>query len=264
MPGTKRILTINDTHCGHVLGLTPPGQQSPDFAEFQAPFYEFFRSTVDQIGHVDLLVGNGDLVDGPQRKNPEQSIRLDLGAQVKMASELMQNVDADRKVVVRGTGYHTDSGTSFEDFVAKELDTEAYDEYRLEVYGRRLHWRHVVGRSDIPYGQYTQVAKELINELLQAEMERYDAADVLFRAHVHYCTGTSLLDAETGYLRQAWSLPALQLRGPRTGPYPRGLRTWLYHVGVTLIEIEPSGEIFVRPIGFPIKRYMRREYECLE
>jgi len=233
-----------------------------DLRALQEPFWQFWTSALKQIGRVDLAVFNGDLIDGPGRKDSTKHVTTDLGEQVSMAVEIVQAVKADRKKIVRGTGFHVESGTNFEDIIARELRLKACDEYRAEVYGRRLHWRHVVGRSDIPYGQYTQAGKELTNEQLQAEMEDYPAADILLRAHAHYCVGISQLHGATGMLRQVWVLPGLQLRRP-VSAYVRGLRTWMYHVGVTLIEVEPSGEVFVRPICFPIREYAAIKYDAL-
>lgn len=258
-----RILVISDTHCGNLAGLTPPGWWRKD-CEWQEPFWNWFTEAVKQVGPVDDLVINGDAVDGEGKAGSSHHLTTNVKDQQEMAKEIADQIKADRRHFVRGTGFHTDSALAYEDAIAEAFNTEAQDDLRLQVNGRKLHFRHVVGRSDTPYGQYTQVAKELTNELMQGSFEGYDPADILVRSHVHYHAAMSVGDGVSGLPRIAFTTPSLELRGPKSGPYVRRLRTWLYHVGITLIEITETGEAFVRPILYPLERYMDRSYKCLD
>ena len=258
-----RLLVISDMHCGNVSGLTPPEYWRADLQETQKPFWDFYTGAIDQIGPVDAVVCNGDAIDGPGRKGTTHHLTTDVGTQAEMAARVIEYPKTKRKFIVRGTGFHVDGDTAYEDYVAAQFGIDAQDELRLEAHGRKLHFRHVVGRSDTPYGQYTQAAKEMVNETLQAEFEDYQGADILGRAHVHYCVKISIADGATGRMREAFTNPCLELRGPKISGFVRGLRTWLYHVGFTLIEIDRTGEAFIRPIILPIKQYMPRGYQCL-
>lgn len=260
-----RLLVLSDTHCGHLLGLTPPDWVGPQNKQWAEPFWAMFREAVDELPRLDAVVYNGDLVDGPGKKDTENHLTTDMNNQLDMAEVIVSSVKTRRRYFVRGTGFHVDNTGNLEEIVARRFDATAQDELRLQIHGRRLHFRHVVGRSDIPYGQYTQLAKEQINDLLQAQMEDYDDADVLIRSHVHYCVQTAVADGNRGLVRHAVTTPALQLRAPIQGPYTRKLRTWLYHVGILYIEIDTSGEVYIRPRIFPIKLYTphERRYECL-
>ena len=259
-----RILQTNDMHCGHGLGLTPPQYQSDVNRDWLGPLWEFYDATLYQIGKVDAHVVNGDAVDGPAEKDTAGMINTDIMVQADMAAEGIKLVRARKRYIVRGTGYHTDRNMSYEQIVANALNCDAMDECRLEVNGCRLHFRHVIGRSDTPYGQGTPALKEIVNEMLQSDIEDYDAADVLGRAHTHYAAGVWSANGKTGRLKQAYTGAGLQLRGPTQSAFTRRLRTWMYHVGMTLIEIEPSGEAVVRPIIFPIQLYAPKEYICLK
>lgn len=256
-----RILKINDMHAGHVLGLMPPEWQAPVYHEWQRPFWDFFTTTVDQIGKVDVLAVNGDAVDGPSEKDAAYLAYPKFNDQVDIADAIARQIKAERRVVIKGTGYHTDRSGSYEEAVAQMLNCDAEDEWRSSFNGCIVQLRHVVGRSDTPYGQYTQDAKEMINEWLRAEMEDYEPARVIGRAHVHYSTGVWTI--KNNRKVQAFTAPGLQLRGPKIGPFVRKLRTWMYHVGVTLIEIDRYGEAFIRPITFPLKLYMSRELKWI-
>lgn len=257
-----RTLVISDLHCGDALGLTPPKFQE-DIRPWHKQLWPFYVNTIAQIGRVNDLVINGDAVHGPPRKEASGHSHPDVDDQIDMADDCIGIIKADRRHFVRGTGFHTDGAVKFEDAIADRFGATSDDECRLDVYGILFHYRHVVGRSDTPYGQHTQIQKEIINEMLQADMEDYESADVLIRSHVHYSAGTWLYDARRGHKREAFTTPALSLRAPKTTAFVRKLRTWLYHVGLTLIETSTTGEVFVRPIMLPIKLYNERGYECV-
>ncbi|WP_143305506.1 hypothetical protein [Marispirochaeta aestuarii] len=255
---------INDMHCGHLLGLTPPDWHRNDCTSWQIPAWHFYQSIVEQIGPVDDLIVNGDAIDGPGKKETTSHLTTDIGEQCRMAEQIISLPKADRIHIVKGTGFHTDGDTAYEDILAGAFGLKAHDELRLEVYGRKIHVRHVVGRSDIPYGQQTQMQKELINDILQAEFEDYQSADILLRAHDHYCFKVETADSRRGFMRIVYIAPALQMRGPRQSSFTRKLRTWKYDFGISLIEIDQkSREAFIRPFLMPIKHYARREYLCL-
>lgn len=259
-----RMIQINDLHSGNILGLTPPAWHCEQYASWQKPSWEFFTSMMEQFGHVDALVVNGDAIDGPGYKDTVSHLTTDVGEQAEMAIQAIEKVKCDHRHIVRGTGFHVDGHTSYEDMIASAFGIDAVDELRAEIHGRLFHVRHVVGRSDIPYGQQTQMQKEIINEILQGEFEDYKAADVLLRAHVHYCFQVSTSDAVRGIMRHVYTAPALQLRGPKQSGFTRKLRTWKYDFGVTLIEVDPrTKEVFIRPFLMPVKNYMKREYLCL-
>jgi len=257
-----RTLVLSDTHCGSIVGLTPPAFWNDTNRRWLELLWKFFDNTLRQVGPVDLLVALGDLIDGTQKNDPTALLEPDLGVQAGMAVDIVRMVRAKKRAIVKGTGYHTDEHCSFEKFVADKLETEAVDEYCCDIYGRLCQFRHVIGRSDIPYGQFTQVGKELIREALQALLEEYAAATLVGRAHAHYYVGVELGDSILG-IRKAFVNPAMQLKGPKQTKFTRGLRTMYYHVGMTLIEIDRTGWPTVRPILLPLKMYAPREYECL-
>ena len=209
-----RIALIGDKHCGHELGLTPPRYWNDINRQWLEPAWKFYTEMLKQFGTVDALIDNGDGIDGPGYRDTTHHITTDIGKQVDMAVECIKQVKYKKLYIIKGTGFHTDGHTAYEDFIAKEMNTKALDELRLEIYGRFFHVCHVIGRSDTDKGQPTQHQKETINEILQAEFENYKAADVLLRAHVHYCFQVSTADPGRGLMRHVFTSPALQMRGP--------------------------------------------------
>lgn len=256
-----RIAVTNDQHCGDKLGLTPEEFHCEEYRPFQKPAWDFYCNASEQIGTVDLHVANGDLIDGPGKKDTTHLLTTDIKVQQKMAIRAIEQIDAKRRVIVRGTGFHVDGDKSYEDDVSDALGCPIYDEFRPEIYGRLFHFKHAVGRSDTANGAFTQMAKEQSNDILQGEFEEYPSADVLIRAHVHYCYMASSADSSRGIMRHVYTAPALQLRGPQQNSFVRKLRTWKYDYGFTLIEVDKkTKEVFIRPILMPIKKYNKREY----
>ena len=68
-----RLLALGDYHCGHRVGLTPPGWDAPEthkaFYSFRRMAWDWYADTCRKIGPVDLALINGDLVDGPGKKS---------------------------------------------------------------------------------------------------------------------------------------------------------------------------------------------------
>jgi len=56
----------------------------------------------------------------------------------------------------------------------------------VDVNGFLINYRHHVGRSGIPHGRHTAVAKERLTNLLWAARGEYHLANAVIRSHVHY------------------------------------------------------------------------------
>jgi len=255
-----RIAITADTHTGHLLGLTPPQKWDDTNRAWLEPLWNFYTKFAEDIGLVDEYILNGDSCAGLELKEPEMALMPDLNDQLDMSVINTKVIRARRRTFIAGTGYHDAQQASLDELLAQRFGTHAVDEDRINLPGGyEMHTRHVVGRSDTGYGWGTQDAKEITNEILRAELEDYRSADLLVRSHVHYCTGVWLADGKRGRMRQAFTTPALQLRGPKQGKYVRSRRAPIYHVGAVLIEKEKNLEPFVRPVIFPISFYMTHE-----
>lgn len=250
-----RILVESEYHSGHVLGLTPPDWWTPRTQRFAAPMWNWRKEMAQRIGKVDIHVLNGDLTDGPGRKETLGLLTTDVEEQAEMAAQAAFIVKADKRFLTYGTPFHTVSTMSHENLVAKALDSEIFETLRLKVGGVRFNFRHVVGRSDIPYGQGTQLFKEAVRDQLQALLQDYQDADVFGRGHVHYFwhEETATKHAFTG---PCWELPNPDKDG---NIYGRKLRTMYYDVGAVLIEVD-GGEVAIRKQLMPLKVAIRRDY----
>jgi hypothetical protein len=221
------VLIEGDYHCGHELGLTPPGYGSDAARVLSGALWNWREEELKQLPTIDIHVLNGDATDGPGKKETIGLFITDVKKQADMAAICADRVKADHRYITYGTPFHTVSTLSHEELVADKLKCEIFETLRLKLHGRRLNVRHVCGRSDTPYGQGTQVAKEIVREQLQALLEEYQDADILARGHVHYFFQVVTARAT------AFTCPALELPNPDTdgNVFARKLRTQYYNVG---------------------------------
>lgn len=181
---TKRVLFLSDMHCGHRWGLTPPRWQT---TTIQERFWDWFVKTVRAASPVDVLIVNGDAIDGRGDKNGSvEQITTDRLTQVEMAAEAIRTVDAKTIRIVAGTEYHVGPQEDFELALADRVGGKFSDVLSAEINGTRFSVRHKVGGSSIPHGRATSVMREYLWETYESELRDRDRADVIVRSHVHY------------------------------------------------------------------------------
>jgi hypothetical protein len=224
-----RVVWLADLHCGSGWGLAPPDRWVAPFAEAQKQLWQFYELVIEHLGDADVLIVAGDAIDGPGRKDSTAHITTDVIEQADIAAEVIRHYPAKQVRMVQGTPYHVSANGETERIVAREVGATISEEDRIEVEGFRVHTRHTGGRSDTPYGQGTQLHKELVRDLIQGETYGYDRADIVVRAHVHYYLS---VDTAAG---TAVSLPCWEW--PR-GSYGRKLRTQYYDIGAVAIEFD--------------------------
>ena len=251
-----KILFEGDWHCGNQLGLTPPDNWSDRLRDIQRITWDFREAQLKAIGRVDIHVANGDLVDGPGRKDSMGHLTTDLDEQADMAIECATRVKARHRVFTYGSPYHVNLSQNVERKVSDYFGVGIQDTARFKVHGKRFNVRHVMGRSDVPGGPGAQTQKEITNDLLRSIEEGYEHADVFVSNHIHY-----YYRVDDGY-RTAWSNPAWELALDTPGSiYPRTLRTLRYTVGFVLVEIDQHGEMYVRPRILRINDVAPKEYQ---
>jgi predicted phosphodiesterase len=196
----KRIIVISDTHCGHKFGLTPPEWWAAEETEddrlqkhrsFQRAMWEAFASEIDKLRPCHVLVCNGDMIEGKGEKTGGiELITSDRHEQVRMAKRIIEFIGAPKVRITYGTRYHVGGGEDFEsllrDSLNHDMDVRVSGHLFLNVEGVVFDVKHRVGRSSVPYGQYTPAARAAIWNDLWAATGRQPYADVVVRSHVHY------------------------------------------------------------------------------
>ena len=238
----KRILVISDGHAGHRLGLTPPGFDSdgeparkPIHWKMRRYIWDWFTKKVASLGKIDILLYNGDAVDGKgQKSGGTEQTHPDRVDQVEMAVATINHIGAGVTFMSYGTGYHTGTLEDWEDLVALQAKnvTKIGSEDNIEVNEVVINYRHHVGRSTIPHGRHTPVAKEKLWNDLWAQRGEYPSADILIRSHVHYYT----FCGDAGWV--AVTTPALQGYGSKHGARRM---TGTVDAGMLVIDISKEG-----------------------
>jgi hypothetical protein len=253
------ILAEGDYHCGNLLGLVPPSEQTGKLKHVQKILWDWRKAEIAAIGPVDIHMINGDLTDGPGKKDSIGLLTTDTEEQAEWAEEAVRQVQAKTRFFTYGSPYHVNTSYNTERSIAKAFDCDIADTARFQVNGKRFKFRHVVGRSDTPYGQGTQVQKEIVRDVLQAALDDHDQADIQGRSHCHYWTRVDVKD-KTAFTMPCWELP-LDTKG---SVYPRTLRTMYYDVGFVLIEVMDDGEVIIRPRRMDIRGLTKVRYEVIK
>ena len=221
-----RVVIAGDSHCGHVVGLTPPEWQIRSdsgriprlrkFKQIERETWRWFENTVAALQPIDLLLWTGDSIDGKgARSGATELLIVDRNLQVDMAEQVLRAFGAKRVIMVYGTPYHTGQEEDLEDQLAGRLGAKIGSHEWVQANGLTFDLKHFVGSSVVPYGRVTAVQREEIWNALWAEAELQPRADVVVRGHVHYCVGGWRFVGG----RQVWALtaPALQAMGTKFG-----------------------------------------------
>lgn len=254
----RRGIIISDTHCGGVGGLTPPGFMTDEYRGMQMKFWNWYLQQLERYGPYDFLIGVGDFTDGEGKKGTLSTLITDVRKQALAAEEclLATEVPAEKMYLVRGTPLHTNGNSEYEDKIADDLGCAIADVQRLEIEGWKIHTRHVVGRSDTPYGQATPLLKELARLEHEAFIDSKEAPDVVIRGHVHY----SRYVGANGRLSIA--SPALML--PIDSANGRRYAAWDYTVGLGVLELEEGIEPLYRAVKMDAKLFHDGAYRCVK
>lgn len=215
----KRVMLAADTHCGHLAGLTPPEfwVDSDIFSDkiktTQKLLWEFYSRNVGRLKPIDIAIFNGDLIDGRGEKSGgTELITGDRRRQTQIAIRCIEETDASRIYIARGTDYHVGPHEEWEDVIASRLDAIIADHLFIQINGRLFDVKHHLGNHSLPHTSLTPIAKEILwNKYISATSGEQPTADVIVRAHVHK-DEFMLHDGCYGV-----SLPGLQGFGSRFG-----------------------------------------------
>ena len=227
MAKQKRLAVIADPHSGHRVGLTHPDYQWKvptltahiwtKVARIQRECWRWYAKTVKALRPVDVLLVNADCIDGRgERSGGVELITGDRAEQVEIAARVIELWGAKVVIMTRGTPYHTGTEEDWEDVLARRVRARKIGDHEwIDLNGIVFDFKHHVGRSTIPHGQFTPQARDWLWNALWAEAGYQPRADWIVRSHVHYarwCGGM-----RGGREWHATTTPALQAMGTRYG-----------------------------------------------
>ncbi len=254
--GTKTVLIISDTHCGAISGLTPPNWDgvapADKWKKVRRDLWNEFVKTVRRIQPVDVLIYNGDLIEGPSNTMKEAGMGLmttDRIVQTSMAADIIRTVGAEKVVIIKGTAFHEGDREDWSDIVAAEVNADACSgQAWVEVNGIVFDCKHKVGGSNIPHGAFTAAARSRVWNLIANEIGTQPKADIIIRSHLHtfsFCGNSRYLAIVT---------PGLQGYTRYGSRMVERLVDW----GMVWFAVEPGGIYrpdwqIIRPVGMKAK-----------
>jgi len=218
------VLAMGDPHCGHLLGLTPPAYQNPNWAlsHVTAEHWRWFESRIPQ--KVDVAIWNGDMVEGEGRRDPTFHLTTDMRQQINMAIEIVEKVNAKKNIFVYGTPYHTGYVMDYEAMIADHFEEDIHHRQRISVNGVRFDCSHKASKTNTPVGGDIGLRKPLIWNMLYDAIDGRALAHYVLRSHTHEFR---VVGNEHG---TAINLPAMKLGAADFDRYPRGMDGW-YSLG---------------------------------
>ena len=241
---SKRGLVISDLHSGHISGFTPPSfdyksEKDTEIYKVRRLIYRWTMREAKKRGPYDFMIVNGDMIDGRGEKSGgTELLATDRVRQCKMAAEAIMSFNVPKIYFAYGTGYHTGAKEDFEDVIVEIINgrkdfngkvVKIGGEDNLDVNGCIINYRHYIGRSSIPHGRHTAVAKERLWNQLWAHRGEYPMAQIIIRSHVHY----HAYAGGPGWV--AMTTPALQNYG---GKYGSRIMSGTVDIGFVVLNID--------------------------
>jgi hypothetical protein len=186
-----RVVLIGDFHTGSASGLTPFPKST-----IQRELLKRYVDTIEYFGtRPDLLICNGDMIDGQQLRGRDLLDDDVLERQMDYSHNLIKMWKPKEVFMVAGTQYHV-GGTVIdaESIMASRLREGGIpSEYhrRLQITLRgwfRLDCRHHIGSSTVPHGRFTAQNRARFWDVLKSAHAGRPWPHLQVFSHVHYFT----------------------------------------------------------------------------
>jgi len=237
------LLVMSDSHSGDVAGLTEPGQGHDRWHWWQGKMWDWWKRQLQDIGHVDVVLHIGELLEGPGKKSTLELFLPDMDDQAEHAAQILNMVGADAYRLCYASKYHAGRETRHERRVVKELRSMGHDasigkHQRFELHGVKFDGAHKVGGSRTAYAQGTQLGKGAVIDIIRQYYNGKHKADFYFRGHNHYFYFVGN-DWYTIYNTPSLKWPL--------GEYGVEIDSPFYTVGILKVKVSPGGHVDVDP-----------------
>ena len=182
------IVLTADWHVGSMTGLTSMPKN-----DIQKALLAKFKECAKKYNKPDILVINGDAIDGDQRKSGGAGLtEADIREQEKDVVNLIKLWEPKEVFLVSGTSYHVgivSSEAKIADTLVEYCNIKATYLRKLNLTINnwfKLQARHFIGGSNNPAGRATASGRSNMWEILNAYKAGTKAADLSVFAHVHY------------------------------------------------------------------------------
>lgn len=241
----KTFMASGDWHVGSDYGLTMPEHRSPKkmIRDGQAKCWDFFANEVEKIRPIDVLLINGDAIDGKNDKSGGNELtESSRTAQIQRVLDIIKFINPKQYVLLTyGTGYHVGMKDNWEDLIKthlnfhddNDLDAKIDGILNFDIDDVSIFARHKIGSSGIPHGRHAALARERLWKVYEAYETNDTAPDILLYSHVHYYAVVSGFSRGKQYF--GFTLPALQNAG---GIYGKTQCSGIVHFGFLSFDIE--------------------------
>jgi predicted phosphodiesterase len=232
------------------MGLCPPDVVLADgnpliLNKGQQYLYQCWQHLLEVSAEVkpDILIINGDLVDGEQRRSlGKEALSTMVTAQQKAAVSLLAPLARTAKevYVIHGSAYHDGAQGEFVEPIAEQLGAVGEHEgwharpfLDLDVDGVLINVQHGIGTASGFY-QSTPLDKEAMWSVVSGVDHDRPKADLIIRAHIHRFVHLEFPRRHVVVL-PAWQLQTAYMRR-------RSYYRMLPDVGAVLFDIFPEAK----------------------
>ena len=248
------LVVLADSHCGSYYGLRHErhfSESTPAPVKWLWDRWVELKKALPK--KVDLLVLNGDLIDGKQSKSEGTGLyTTSMGEQATLAMEVYAPMIAKAKKVLRiaGTSYHEGFNGALDAF-DQHFDIPQVDTNRLIMRDIRLDDNVVLNVKHQPDGGFaiyrgTVMDRELLWKSIAETVHTQPQADILIRSHLH---STNFFG---GFRKQIHLTPCFCLQQP----YARMKQSsrWIPDIGGTVIRRDPKSTLGwnIQHIVYPV------------
>lgn len=235
-----KLLVLGDLHVGSADGVVQPGvrieegdethSRALDRNKTQKFIWKHWKKMVEDVGHIDACLVNGDIVDGKNYNGEGLGTwTTDIMLQADTAIGLLDMIKADQWYVTKGTKYHVGQNMNADKYIARAMGGEFGVDLALEFENLRLHASHKTTYSSSTWYRTTPIAKELL--VAELNKEEYGKYHIIIRSHAHYYCFAGF-GSSMGFITPCW-------KGRDEYAREMGL-TCNPHLGYILLNIENS------------------------
>jgi hypothetical protein len=188
---SQRVLVIGDTHVGSDVALSPEelilASKNRILAnEVQLAILQEFYDMIDDVGTVDLLILNGDLVEGTNYYGEGLGcVTTNMDMQAEVAIDLLSEIKFRKVVGCPGTKYHVKCNPNLDKKVIEGLGGVCMNEISMQIEQTRIYANH---RTPVRMSKWETRSQSIAQDLLLNELNSMDFGhyDIICKSHVHY------------------------------------------------------------------------------
>lgn len=250
MSKTVTVMVVSDIHAGHEIGMYPPGMLglTGERHNLNAGQRFLWKAWLDLVAwrkkmRPDVIIVNGDFIDGEQRKNVGTEAQTTIcAAQQKAAVRILEPlVDGCKQIYcIRGSPYHDGRRGLDIEPIAEELgaigphkDWHTHGVLDLDIDGVNLNVMHQIGSMSGSY-RFTALDKEGLWAVSRGKEGSVPKADCIIRSHLHFY-GHIETPRHHVVISPAWQLQTEYMR--RHSAY-----RMIPDIGALLIHVDPAAK----------------------